>query len=221
MKIHREGTNIILFTTLVVAALNVLSFAAMGPAHFASWFVLVLSLTYLFLSVYFFRIPVRVLSAVGTNGILSPADGKVVVIEKIREEKYFHEERLQVSIFMSPLDVHINWYPLSGKVVHSEYTPGKYYVAWHPKSSYLNESHSTILEWEGQQILVKQIAGAVARRVVNYARSSAEVEKGDELGFIKFGSRVDLLLPTDARVVVELGQKVSGLETLIAELKSD
>lgn len=220
MKFHREGTNIILFTLMAVAALNVLSFAAMGFHHFAAWFVLVLSLTYLFLTLYFFRVPTRVPSKVSPNGLLSPADGTVVVIEKVMEEQYFNEERLQISIFMSPLNVHINWYPLAGKVINSQYNPGKYLVAWHPKSSTLNENHTVVMDWQGQQILVKQIAGAAARRVVNYSNEGEQVERGQEMGFIKFGSRVDLLLPTSARVAVELGQKVSGLHTLLAEMNS-
>lgn len=218
MKLHREGTNIILITTMAVVALNVLSFAAMGSEHFATWIVLVLSLTYLFLTLYFFRIPDRPVAEFQPNELTCPADGKVVVIEKVFENKYFNAERIQVSIFMSPLNVHINWYPLNGKVLNTDHYPGKFLVAWHPKSSELNESHSVLMEYQGQQILVKQIAGAAARRIVNYSGAGETVERGAELGFIKFGSRVDILLPADANVAVELGQKVTGLQTKLAEL---
>jgi len=218
MKLHREGTNIILVTLMAVVALNVLSFAAMGAAHFASWIVLVLSLTYLFLTFHFFRVPERTVPAVSDHTLVCPADGKVVVIEKVQNAQYFGDERIQVSIFMSPLNVHINWYPIAGSVVKSQYQPGKYLVAWHPKSSELNEAHWVVLNAQGQEILVKQIAGAAARRVVNYASEKQQFQRGEELGFIKFGSRVDVLLPTNAKVLVELGQTVSGLETVLAEL---
>ncbi len=220
MKLHREGTNIILVTLMGVVALNVLSFAAMSGSHFAPWFVLALSATYLFLTFYFFRIPDRKLAETAPRQLISPADGKVVVIEKVFDKQYFNGERIQISIFMSPLNVHINWFPLESTVVKSQYQPGKYLVAWHPKSSELNECHWVVLNQNGTEILVKQIAGAAARRIVNYAGNSGSFKKGEELGFIKFGSRVDILLPTDAKVNVELGQKVSGLQTIIAELNN-
>lgn len=218
MKLHREGTNIILVTLMAVVALNVLSFAALGGSHFASWVILMLSLTYLFLTFYFFRVPERTVPEVNDRTLVCPADGKVVVIEKVSNAQYFGDERLQVSIFMSPLNVHINWYPIGGEVVSSEYQPGKYLVAWHPKSSELNEAHAVVLRGQKHEVLVKQIAGAAARRVVNYAAVGTAYNQGGELGFIKFGSRVDILLPPDSKVLVELGQKVSGLETLLAEL---
>lgn len=219
MKFHREGSNIILFTILATTAANVLSFAAMGPSHFATWIVFTLSLIYLALTLYFFRVPVRELDQWDSNAVLCPADGTVVVVEKIFEQKYFGAERLQVSIFMSPLNVHINWYPIAGKILNTDYTPGKFLVAWHPKSSTLNESHSVVMDWQGQQILVKQIAGVAARRIVNYSEVDEQVKQGEELGFIKFGSRVDVILPLDAKVAVKLGQKVTGLHTLLAEMQ--
>lgn len=218
MKLHREGTNIILVTLMAVVALNVLSFAAMGPQHFASWVVLILSLTYLFLTFYFFRVPDRTLVQANEHTLVCPADGKVVVIEKVNNAQYFGDERLQISIFMSPLNVHINWYPIAGEVVSSEYKPGKYLVAWHPKSSELNEAHAVVLKTQHHEVFVKQIAGAAARRVVNYADVGSLNKQGEEMGFIKFGSRVDVLLPPESKVMVQLGQKVSGLETLLAEL---
>lgn len=218
MKFHSEGTNILLITIIAVMALNVASFAAMGASHAATVAILVLSLVYLFLSFYFFRVPNRPVPALAPNTLVCPSDGKVVVIEKVFEGHFFNEERLQVSIFMSPLNVHINWYPINGTVVASEYNPGKFLVAWHPKSSSLNESHSIVMEHGGQQILVKQIAGAAARRIVNYAEVGQKANLGSELGFIKFGSRVDILLPVDAKVAVQLGQTVTGLQTVLAEL---
>lgn len=219
MKLHREGNNIILFTLLAVMALNVLSFAALGPARFTTWLIFALTILYLLLTLYFFRVPARSLKVWPENAVLCPADGTIVVIEKIFEQKYFGAERLQISIFMSPLNVHINWYPVSGKILKTDYSPGRFLVAWHPKSSTLNESHSVLMEWKGHQILVKQIAGVAARRIVNYAEAGGQVQQGQELGFIKFGSRVDVLLPVDSKVAVELGQKVTGLETLLAEVQ--
>lgn len=220
MKFHSEGTNILLITIVAVMALNVVSFAAMGISHFATIAILVLSSVYLFLSFYFFRIPTRELPELVSNTLVCPADGKVVVIEKVFENRFFKEERLQISIFMSPLNVHINWYPINGTVIASDYNPGKFLVAWHPKSSSLNENHTIVMEHDGQQILLKQIAGAAARRVVNYADVGQRVKRGSELGFIKFGSRVDILLPLDAKVAVQLGQDVTGLHTVLAELSS-
>ncbi len=219
MKLHREGTNIILFSFLAIIALNVLSFAAIGSTRTGTWAIFVLSIIYLTLTLYFFRIPLRNVKPIGSNAVMAPADGTVVVIEKVFEQRYFGAERLQISIFMSPLNVHINWYPVTGKVLKSDYSPGRFLVAWNPKSSTLNESHSVLMEWNGHQILVKQIAGLLARRIVNYSVPEGEVSQGEELGFIKFGSRVDVLLPVDAKVAVELGQKVSGLETLLAEVQ--
>lgn len=218
MKFHSEGTNILLITIIAIMALNVASFAALGASHVATIAILVLSITYLFLSFYFFRVPERELPNVGPNTLVCPADGKVVVIEKVFDDQFFKDERMQVSIFMSPLNVHINWYPISGTVVASNYNPGKFLVAWHPKSSSLNESHTVVMEHGGQQILLKQIAGAAARRIVNYSEVGQQADFGSELGFIKFGSRVDILLPLDAKVAVQLGQKVTGLQTILAEL---
>ncbi|PSR04313.1 MAG: phosphatidylserine decarboxylase family protein, partial [Bacteroidetes bacterium SW_11_45_7] len=146
--------------------------------------------------------------------------GKVVVIEEIEETEYFNDKRKQVSIFMSPTNVHVNRYPISGTIKYMRYHPGKYLVAWHPKSSTKNERNTVVIEDEGGEVLVRQIAGAVARRIVHYQDVGDEVVQGKELGFIKFGSRVDVVLPLDANIEIELNQKVKGGETVLATLES-
>jgi phosphatidylserine decarboxylase len=166
------------------------------------------------LVVSFFRIPNRILT-IDDNAIIAPADGKVVVIEETIDEEYFKEKRLQVSVFMSPLNVHVNRNPVSGEVVYSKYHKGKYLVAWHPKSSTENERHSVVIKNNGREILVKQIAGAVAKRIVNYLQTGQQVEQATEMGFIKFGSRVDLLLPVGTKIEVQLNQPVKGGVTVI------
>ena len=151
------------------------------------------------------------------NAIVAPADGKVVVIEEVQADEYFNDRRIQVSIFMSPLNVHVNRNPVSGEVAYSEYHKGKYLVAWHPKSSTENERHTVVYRKDGKEILIKQIAGAVAKRIVNYLHAGQPVKQSDEMGFIKFGSRVDLLLPLDAKIKVKIGDKPKGGVTVVAE----
>ena len=165
----------------------------------------------------FFRIPDRKLT-INEGQIIAPADGKVVVIEEAVDDEYFKTKRLQVSIFMSPANVHVNRCPISGQVVYNQYHKGKYLVAWHPKSSTENERHSVVIRKGNIEILVKQIAGALAKRIVNYLEVGEEVEQTEEMGFIKFGSRVDLLLPVGTKVNVELNQAVQGGVTVIATL---
>lgn len=215
MKIHKEGFPSIVIAALVVCIVSYLSM------HFLPYTIgLIISIVFVVLGLFivsFFRIPTRNLTN-GTDQIICPADGKVVVIEEITDTEYFQDKRIQVSIFMSPANVHVNRYPVSGVVKYSKYHPGKYLVAWHPKSSTENERHSVVVETENKgQLLVKQIAGALARRIVNYAKVGAEVEQTTELGFIKFGSRVDVLLPLDAKIKVNIGQKVQGGVTVLAE----
>ena len=163
----------------------------------------------------FFRLPSRE-HTFDENAIIAPADGKVVVIEETIDQEFFKEKRLQISVFMSPANVHVNRNPISGKVVYSKYHKGKYLVAWDPKSSTENERHSVVLTTPRITILVKQIAGALARRIVNYAKVDAEVKQNEELGFIKFGSRVDLLLPLDVKTAVKIGDVVQGGVTVLA-----
>jgi len=163
----------------------------------------------------FFRIPERKLT-IDKNAIVSPADGKVVAIEEVQADEYFTDRRIQVSIFMSPLNVHQNRNPVSGEIVYSHYHKGKYLVAWHPKSSVENERHTVVYKHEGKEVLVKQIAGMAARRIINYLQSGQKVEQSAEMGFIKFGSRVDLLLPIGSTVNVKIGDKPKGGVTVIA-----
>jgi phosphatidylserine decarboxylase len=150
------------------------------------------------------------------DAIIAPADGKVVTIEEVQADEYFTDRRIQVSIFMSPLNVHVNRNPVSGEIAYSQYHKGKYLVAWHPKSSTENERHSVVYRKDGKEILVKQIAGAVAKRIVNYLQPGQQVKQAEEMGFIKFGSRVDLLLPIDAKIHVKIGDKPLGGVTVIA-----
>ena len=173
----------------------------------------VLSAFWLFI-VSFFRIPSRDFTN-DESAIVSPADGKVVVIEEVHDTEYFNEKRLQISVFMSPANVHVNRYPFSGKVLYSKYHKGKYLVAWDPKSSTENERHSIVLQNSKATVLVKQIAGALAKRIINYANVDEDVQQNAELGFIKFGSRVDLLLPIGTKVNVKIGEQVkNGISVL-------
>ena len=164
----------------------------------------------------FFRIPKRTWT-IRENAIVAPADGKVVAIEEVQADEYFNDRRIQVSIFMSPLNVHVNRNPVNGEVTYNKYHKGKYLVAWHPKSSIENERQTVVYRRDGKELLVKQIAGAVAKRIINYLQTGQKVEQCAEMGFIKFGSRVDLLLPLDAQIKVRIGDKPKGGVTVIAE----
>ena len=213
---HKEGQKIIFISLILVGGLFLLIDFIEIP-----WLIKTLQiglLVFFILILQFFRNPKRHTQHNDTH-VISPVDGKVVVIEEVEEPEYFKDKRLQVSIFMSPINVHVTRYPVGGKVVFSKYHPGKYLVAWHPKSSEENE-HTTVVV-ENQKIgkvLYRQIAGALARRIVNYAKRDMNVVQGNDAGFIKFGSRVDLFLPLDTKLKVNLDQKVKGGETIIAEL---
>ena len=218
MTIHREGFKSIALAIIIFIALNVLCFWLIGATLLwlcIAFFILTLGLVLFVIS--FFRIPARTLT-IKDGQIISPADGKVVVIEEVLDEEYFKEKRLQVSVFMSPLNVHVNRNPISGDVVYSKYHKGKYLVAWNPKSSTENERHSVVIKNGNTEILVKQIAGAVARRIVNYLEVGKKVKQTEEYGFIKFGSRVDLLLPIGTKINVGLNEVVQGGVTVIATL---
>jgi phosphatidylserine decarboxylase len=218
MTIHREGYKSIAIGTLIFGAINFICFyffSASLPA--LCWVIFFATLFLLLFLVSFFRIPNRALT-INDNAIIAPADGKVVVIEEIIDVEYFKAKRLQVSIFMSPANVHVNRNPLSGEVVYNQYHKGKYLVAWHPKSSTENERHSVVIKKNNTEILVKQIAGALAKRIVNYLQVGQKVKQTDEMGFIKFGSRVDLLLPIGTTINVALNQVVQGGVTVIATL---
>ena len=216
MTIHREGYHSIGIAALLFGIINIAAFSFLSemlPWLTAAIFIITLALLLLVIS--FFRIPKRTLT-INNNQVICPADGKVVVIEEITDMEYFHDRRIQVSIFMSPLNVHVNRNPISGDVLYSKYHKGKYLVAWHPKSSTENERHSVVMENEKGVILVKQIAGALAKRICNYLAEGQQVKQCEELGFIKFGSRVDVLLPLDAKVNVQLNQVVQGGVTVLA-----
>jgi len=218
MTIHKEGYKTIAISTILFGVINLLSFYFISSSiPIISWIVFIGTLGLLFFVISFFRIPKRTLTVDG-NAIIAPADGKVVVIEETVDNEYFKTKRLQVSIFMSPANVHVNRNPISGKVVYNQYHKGKYLVAWDPKSSTDNERHSVVIRKGETEILVKQIAGALAKRIINYLKIGQEVNQTEEMGFIKFGSRVDLLLPVGTKVNVSLNQMVQGGVTVVAML---
>lgn len=204
---------------VVFAVINLISFYFISAhAMWLSGLIFLVTLGLLLFLVSFFRVPGRTLST-GGNLIICPADGKVVVIEEVVDEEYFNSKRLQISIFMSPANVHQNRNPVGGEVVYNQYHKGKYLVAWHPKSSTENERHSVVIRNAHGELLVKQIAGALARRIVNYLSVGQKVEQSAEMGFIKFGSRVDVLLPPGTPVEVKLNQVVQGGVTVLAKWK--
>lgn len=213
---HKEGAKIILISTTLTALILLLSDKFI-PNFWAQKALQVTVLILLILVLQFFRNPKRYAQH-DDNVVLSPVDGKVVVIEEVFESEYFNDKRLQVSIFMSPINVHVTRYPVSGEVKFSKYHPGKYLLAWDPKSSTENERTTVVVENRiFGQILYRQIAGALARRIVNYAVPGARVVQGDDAGFIKFGSRVDLFFPIGTEINVKLGDKAIGAKTVIAK----
>lgn len=219
-RIHREGRALIIGTVLALFVINIPVYA-----YFPHWiFAVTLILTALLLVfvTYFFRNPVRVLEIDDPQFIIAPADGRVVVIEPTQEDEYFHERKLQVSIFMSPFNVHANWYPIEGTVLVSEHQKGRHKGAWLPKSSTENERSLVVIETPSKvQIAVRQVAGAMARRIVTYAKPGHQIHRNTHLGFIKLGSRVDMYLPLDTEMFVEVGEKVRGNETIIARLADE
>lgn len=213
---HKEGRLIILVATLGLIVLTFLSYNYASFVFFI-FIEILLVLLYTFI-LYFFRNPKRI--TVSSEGdIIAAVDGKVVVIEETFEQEYFKDKRIQVSIFMSPFNVHVCRYPLSGLVKYTKYHPGKFLVAWHPKSSTENERTTVVVEQNGVEVLFRQIAGALARRIVLYSEEDDQVETGNDFGFIKFGSRVDIFLPLDTQIDVKLHQKTKGGVTRIAKLK--
>ncbi|MFD2598368.1 phosphatidylserine decarboxylase family protein [Sphingobacterium corticis] len=217
MKFHKEGYTSLALVLLFCFAINAIADFYDAPTY-VKWFLYALS-AFLFITILqFFRSPNRsIIQDAGT--VLCPADGKVVVIEETEENEYFKDKRLQVSIFMSPVNVHINRSPISGIVSFFKYHPGKFLVAWHPKSSTDNERTTIVVKQEnGTEVLFRQIAGALARRIVWYVKENDAVEQGAEFGFIKFGSRVDLFLPLGTQIDVKIGDKVVGGKTTIARL---
>jgi phosphatidylserine decarboxylase len=214
---HKEGQKII-FIALVITVVGVfiVDYAIQLPWLRTS--LMLILVAFLILILQFFRNPKR-LTVQNQNHVVSPVDGKVVVIEEVEENEYFKDKRLQVSVFMSPINVHVTRYPIGGTVVYSKYHPGKYLVAWHPKASEENERTTVVVENSSLgKVLYRQIAGALAKRIVNYAKEQDKAIQGADSGFIKFGSRVDLFLPLNTNIKVTLNQKVKGGESIIAEI---
>ena len=213
--IHREGLLTILIVstiTTVLFLLNIKYPSIWLALAFVAFFVIEL------IVLWFFRNPNRTVPELNDSKIYAPADGKVVVIEDTQEGEYFKDERTMISIFMSPLNVHSNHHPVSGEIAYEKYHPGKYLVAWHPKSSTENERHTTVYKGAKGEILIRQIAGAMARRIVNYVKAGDKITQGEEVGFIKFGSRVDVFLPKGSKINVTMGQKVQSRVDVIAEI---
>jgi len=214
---HKEGYKIIVITFVIVVA-GLLALESFVELYWLRMLLMCALVVILLLILQFFRNPSRK-TILNDSQVLSPVDGKVVVIEEVFEKEYFQAKRLQVSVFMSPINVHVTRYPIGGKVTYSKYHPGKYLVAWHPKSSEENERTTVVVDNETYgKVLYRQIAGAMAKRIINYAKEGDNAIQGADSGFIKFGSRVDLFLPLDAKIQVNLNQKVKGGQSIIAQL---
>ncbi|MFM9839221.1 MAG: phosphatidylserine decarboxylase family protein [Cyclobacteriaceae bacterium] len=217
MTIHREGRTILFVLLIVLFALNWAVYYFF-PQPIVQNSVIVISVAFYLLILQFFRIPVFEVQK-NEKQILSPADGKVVVIEETEEPEYLKSKRKQISVFMSPINVHVNLMPVAGSISYFKYHPGKYLVAWHPKSSTENERTTVVAKMKnGTEILFRQIAGALARRIKGYIKEGQKLEQGEEFGFIKFGSRVDIFLPLDAKILVKVGDITKGGKTVLAEL---
>ena len=219
MSIHKEGYKIILVTLIVLALLSFLTW------YFIPFLILQILIYLGFLiefiwTISFFRVPKRVVNT-NDNYILSSADGEIVAVEEIIETEFFKDKRIMISVFMSPFNIHVNWYPIKGKVIYTKYHKGKYLAAYNPKSSTDNERNSIVVEnKEGKALLIRQIAGVMARRIISYSKKDDIVNQGDEFGIIRFGSRVDFFLPTDVKLNVKIGDKVSAQKSVIAYFKS-
>jgi len=221
MSIHKEGYKLLAFGFIILLILNIIVNIIWVDIELVKWAFMICSFMFYVFLLFFFRLPVRHLEA-DPGLIYAPADGKVVVIEETIENEYFKDNRLQVSIFMSPFNMHSNRYPVSGKIKYVCYHKGQNMVAWHPKSSELNERSTIVIETQdGTEIMVRQIAGAVARRIVTYSKVNQEVLQGAELGFIKFGSRVDVFLPVGTEVEIPILQQVKANKTIIARTEKN
>ena len=215
MHIHKDGHRIIALSFFMLLALNIgLGFILLNPLH--TTIIAGISLLLLLMVIRFFRVPARN-GALNDMNILSPADGKVIAIQKINETEYFHDQRIQISIFMSVWDVHVNWHPVSGTIAYFNYHPGQYLIAKHPKSSLKNERTSMVINKDAErQIMVRQIAGAVARRIVCHVTHESPVSQADEMGIIKFGSRLDVIVPLNAELKAKPKEKVKGQQSILA-----
>jgi phosphatidylserine decarboxylase len=217
MKVHKEGYKTIFITLTLAIIFSIIALDIFDYTMWA-WVAVALFIGFTIFILSFFRVPVRVANGSGTL-VSAPADGKVVIVEEVEEPEYFKGKRIQVSVFMSFFNVHVNWFPVSGEVVHYKYHPGKYVAAFYPKSSEKNERTTIVIRNEnGTEVLTRQIAGLFARRVVCYAQKGKKVKAGGPEGFIKFGSRADIFLPLDAKLKVKVGDKVVGSESIIAEI---
>ena len=213
---HKEGFNIIILFFIIITTDVILLEVLFNDSSYLKLILQIFSLILFLFILWFFRNPKRNIIK-NPETILSPADGKVILIEEVDEQEYFNHKKLKISIFLSPLDIHVNRYPVSGKILYSKYHKGKYLVAWHPKSSDKNERTTVVIENKKfGKIMYRQIAGAVANRILNYAEVDKNVEQGDDSGFIKFGSRVDIFLSKDYKLKVNVGDKVKGGITIIA-----
>ncbi|AGC75700.1 phosphatidylserine decarboxylase [Nonlabens dokdonensis] len=212
---HKEGNTSILIAFVLTVVLMSIIWLVPIP-QWAQISLSVIVIVFLFIILQFFRNPIRN-TILSDTTVVSPVDGKVVVIEKVTENEYFKGERLMISVFMSPINVHVTRYPITGKIAYSKYHPGKYLVAWHPKASEENERTTVVIDHKNKhQVMYRQIAGALAKRIVNYAKENESIIQGNDSGFIKFGSRVDVYLPVDTPINVELNQKVKGGESVLA-----
>lgn len=219
IRLHREGTEILIVSAILLTGINGLIFwACQGNLLF--YIIAAISITLYLLMVNFFRCPIRRFEQDTEKIVIAPADGKIVVVQEVDEQEYFHERKLMISIFMNVTNVHANWYPVDGVVKHVSHQNGKFMKAWLPKASTENERSTIVIETpEGQTIMARQIAGAVARRIVTYAQEGEECFIDEHMGFIKFGSRVDVYLPLNSEVCVKMGEKTTGNQTVIAKLK--
>lgn len=218
MTIHREGHTILFILSIVLFGLNWLVFSYFPQSPLVQNSAILVSVIFFLLILQFFRNPIFDITS-NSKHVLAPADGKVVVIEETEETEYFKARRKQISIFMSPVNVHVNRSPVSGVISFFKYHPGKYLVAWHPKSSTENERTTVAVKMQdGEEVVFRQIAGALARRIKWYIKEGQQIDQGQEFGFIKFGSRVDIFLPLDAKITVKVGDITRGGRTIIAEL---
>ena len=219
IRIHREGTAILIVSAILLLGINALVLW-LFDCKLLTYILAAITILIYMLMVNFFRCPIRLFGKDTEKVVVAPADGKIVVIEEVDEHEYFHDKRLMISIFMDVTNVHANWYPVDGVVKHVSHQNGKFMKAWLPKASTENERSMVIIETpEGQTVMARQIAGAVARRIVTYAKPGEECYIDEHMGFIKFGSRVDVYLPLGTEVLVKMGQKTTGNQTIIAKLK--
>ncbi|GHV21058.1 phosphatidylserine decarboxylase proenzyme [Bacteroidia bacterium] len=218
MKIHPEGYKILSVSLLTLTLLNFILFSWAGRSLLL-YTILITSIVLASVLINFFRSPKRIITSDTGNLLVAPADGTIVVIEEMLENEWFREKRMQVSIFMSLFDAHVNWIPANGKIIHSSHQNGRFMAAYLPKSSRENERSTVVIEREnGEQILLRQIAGAMAKRIVTYSKENQDCHINEQLGFIKFGSRIDLFLPLGTKIMVRMDEKVKGNETIIARL---